>query len=56
MITLDYNLGLNSPLCQKQLNHTKDNQSSNTKKLGYVPYICAKIYNFPGRKRFYRED
>ena len=32
------NLGLKSPLCEKQLNHTKDNQSSNTKKLGYVPY------------------
>ena len=32
------NLGLKSPLCWKQLNHTKDNQSSNTKKLGYVPY------------------
>ena len=25
-------------LCGKQLNHTKDNQSSNTRKLGYVPY------------------
>ena len=25
------NLGLKSPLCWKQLNHTKDNQSSNTK-------------------------
>ena len=23
----------------KQLNHTKDNQSSNTRKLGYVPYV-----------------
>ena len=32
------NLGLKSPLCWKQLNHTKDNQSSNTRKLGYVPY------------------
>ena len=25
-------------LCWKQLYHTKDNQSSNTRKLGYVPY------------------
>ena len=25
-------------LKKKKLNHTKDNQSSNTKKLGYVPY------------------
>ena len=32
------NLGLKSPLCWKQLNHTKDNQSSNTRKLGYVLY------------------
>ena len=32
------NLGLKSPLCWKQFNHTKDNQSSNTRKLGYVPY------------------
>ena len=32
------NLGLKSPLCWKQLNHTKDNQSSNTRKLDYVPY------------------
>ena len=32
------NLGLKSPLCWKQLNHTKDNQSSNTRKLGYVTY------------------
>ena len=32
------NLGLKSPRCWKQLNHTKDNQSSNTRKLGYVPY------------------
>ena len=32
------NLGLKSPLCWKQLNHTKDNQSSNTRKLGSVPY------------------
>ena len=32
------NLDLKSPQCWKQLNHTKDNQSSNTKKLGYVPY------------------
>ena len=32
------NLGLKSPLCWKQLNHTKDNQSSSTRKLGYVPY------------------
>ena len=31
------NLGLKS-LCWEQLNHTKDNQSSNTRKLGYVPY------------------
>ena len=31
------NLGSKSPLCWK-LNHTKDNQSSNTRKLGYVPY------------------
>ena len=31
-------LGLKSLLCWKQLNHTKDNQSSNTRKLGYVPY------------------
>ena len=31
-------LGLKSPLCWKQLNHTKGNQSSNTRKLGYVPY------------------
>ena len=23
------------------LNHTKDNQSSNTRKLGYVPYRCG---------------
>ena len=40
-ITSDYsNLGLKSPLCwgKKKLNHTKDNQSSNTRKLGYVPY------------------
>ena len=32
------NLGLKSPLCWKQLNHTKDNHSSNTGKWGYVPY------------------
>ena len=32
------NLGLKYPLCWKQLNHSKDNQSSNTRKLGYVPY------------------
>ena len=32
------NLGLKSPLCWKQLNHAKDNQSSNTRKLSYVPY------------------
>ena len=32
------NLGLKSPLCWKQLNHTKHNQSSDTRKLGYVPY------------------
>ena len=32
------NLGLKSPLCWKQLNHTKDNQSSSTRKLVYVPY------------------
>ena len=32
------NLGLKSPLYWKQLNHTKGNQSSNTRKLGYVPY------------------
>ena len=32
------NLGLKSPLCWKQLNHTKNNQSSNIRKLGYVPY------------------
>ena len=25
-------------LCWKQLNHTKDNRSSNTRKQGYVPY------------------
>ena len=38
-ITLGYgNLGLKSPLYWKQLNHTKDNQSNNTRKLGYVPY------------------
>ena len=38
-ITLGYgNLGSKSPLCWKQLNHTKDNQSSNTRKLGYVTY------------------
>ena len=37
--TLGYgNLGLKSPLCWKQLNHTKVNQSSNTRKLAYVPY------------------
>ena len=32
------NLGLKSPLCWKQLNCTEDNQSGNTRKLGYVPY------------------
>ena len=32
------NLSLKSPLCWKQLNNTKANQSSNTRKLGYVPY------------------
>ena len=32
------NLGLKSPLCWKQLNHTKGNQSSNARKLGYVSY------------------
>ena len=38
------NLGLKSPLCWKQLNHTKDNQSSNTRKRGYVPYrLCQYI-------------
>ena len=25
-------------MLKKKLNHTKDNQSSNTRKLGYVPY------------------
>ena len=28
----------NDTAIKKKLNHTKDNQSSNTKKLGYVPY------------------
>ena len=37
------NLGLKSPVCWKQLNHTKDNQSSNTKKLGYVHIDSANI-------------
>ena len=37
------NLGLKSPLCWKQLNHTKDNQSSNTRKLGYVPIDSANV-------------
>ena len=32
------NLGLKSPLYWKQLNHTKDNQCSNPRKRGYVPY------------------
>ena len=32
------NLGLKYPLCWKQLNHTKNNQSSNITKLSYVPY------------------
>ena len=32
------NWGLKSPLCCKQLNHTKNNQSSNIRKLSYVPY------------------
>ena len=31
-------LGLKSPLCWKQLNCTEDNQSGNTRKLGYMPY------------------
>ena len=42
------NLGLKSPLCWKQLIHTKNNQSSNTRKQGYVPYRLP-ICNFPGR-------
>ena len=33
-----YYLSEKIPLWWKQLNHTKDNQSSNTRKLGYVPY------------------
>ena len=32
------NLSLKLPLCWEQLNHTKDYQSNNTTKLGYVPY------------------
>ena len=50
------NLGLKSPLCQKQLNHTKDNQSSNTRKLGYVPYRqCQYIISLED-KDLYRVD
>ena len=31
-------LSLKASLCWEQLNHTKDNQSNNTMKLGWVPY------------------
>ena len=50
------NLGLKSPLCWKQLNHTKDNQSSNTRKPGYVPYRqCQYIISLKD-KDLYRVD
>ena len=49
-------LGLKSPLCWKQLNHTKDNQSSSTRKLGYVPYRqCQYIISLED-KDSYRVD
>ena len=49
------NLGSKSPLCWK-LNHTKDNQSSNTRKLGYVPYRqCQYIISLED-KDSYRVD
>ena len=31
-------LSLKVPLCWEQLNHTKDDQTSNIKKLGWMPY------------------
>ena len=50
------NLSLKSPLCWKQLNHTKVNQSSNTRKLAYVPYRqCQYIISLED-KDSYRVD
>ena len=47
---------LKSPLCWKQLNHTKVNQSSNTRKLAYVPYRqCQYIISLED-KDSYRVD
>ena len=52
----DGNLTLKSPLCSEQLNHTKDNQSSNTRNLGCVPYgQCQYIISLKD-KDWYRVD
>ena len=47
---------LKSPLCWKQLNHTKDNQSNNTRKLGYVPYRQCQYVISLEDKDLYRID
>ena len=46
---------IKAPICWEQLNHTKDNQSSNTRKLGWVPYgQCQYIISLKD-KDWYRQ-